>query len=101
MLHRRYPTLHEEYVIAIARLAVEVNASFEAQDSGVRVETPLSLRSVLDRVPTGLVVYADRPDPLRLAWEEYVLPHVDLYDRDHYETVWNAVVRKGPTVRPF
>lgn len=101
MLHRRYPTLNEEYVIAIARLAVEVNASFEAQDSGVRVETPLSLRSVLDRVPTGLVVYADRPDPLRLAWEEYVLPHVDLYDRDHYETVWNAVVRKGPTVRPF
>jgi MoxR-like ATPase len=101
MLTRRYPKLHEEYVTAIARLAVEVNASFEAPDSGVRVETPLSLRSVLDRIPTGLVVYADRPDPLRLAWEEYVLPHVDSFDRDHYETVWNAVVRKGPTVRPF
>lgn len=101
MLTRRYPSLNEEYVSAIARLAVEVNASFEAQDSGVRVETPLSLRSVLDRIPTGLVVYADRTDPLRLAWEEYVLPHVDLFDRDHYETVWNAVVRKGPTVKPF
>jgi MoxR-like ATPase len=101
MLTRRYPHLKEEYVEAIARLAVEVNASFEAQDSGVRVETPLSLRSVLDRIPTGLVVHSDRTDPLRQAWEEYVLPHVDLFDRDHYETVWNAVVRKGPTVRPF
>lgn len=101
MLTRRYPGLKEEYVTAIARLAVEVNASFEAKDSGVRVETPLSLRSVLDRLPTGLVVHSDRPDPLRQAWEEYVLPHVDLFDRDHYETVWNAVVRKGPAVKPF
>ena len=101
MLNRRYPHLKEEYVKAISRLAVEVNASFDSQDSGVRVETPLSLRSVLDRIPTGLVVYSDRTDPLRVAWEEYVLPHVDLYDRDHYETVWNAVVRKGPTTKPF
>ncbi|HEU5112627.1 MAG TPA: MoxR family ATPase, partial [Acidimicrobiia bacterium] len=60
MLTRRYPRLKEEYVTAIARLAVEVNASFEAQDSGVRVETPLSLRSVLDRLPMGLVVHSDR-----------------------------------------
>jgi MoxR-like ATPase len=101
MLTRRYPHLNEDYVRAIARLAVEVNASFEAPDSGVRVETPLSLRSVLDRIPTGLVIYADRTDPLRHAWEEYVLPHVDLFDRDHYETVWNAVVRKGPAIKPF
>lgn len=101
MLTRRYPSLNEQYVTAIARLAVEVNASFEAQDSGVRVETPLSLRSVLDRIPTGLLVYADRTDPLRHTWEEYVLPHVDQFDRDHYETVWNAVVRKGPTVKPY
>lgn len=101
MLNRRYPSLHEQYVTAIARLAVEVNASFEAQDSGVRVETPLSLRSILDRIPTGLVVYSGRTDALRETWEEYVLPHVDLFDRDHYETVWNAVVRKGPSVKPF
>lgn len=101
MLTRRYPDLKPEYVEAIARLAVEVNASFQAQDSGIRVETPLSLRSVLDRIPTGLVVYSDRTDPLRQAWEDYVLPHADLFDRDHYETVWNAVVRKGPTVKPF
>ena len=101
MLTRRYPGLHEEYVTAIARLAVEVNASFEALDSGVRVETPLSLRSVLDRMPTGLIVYSGDSDPLRDTWEEFVLPHVDPFDRDHYQTVWNAVVRKGPTVRPF
>lgn len=101
MLTRRYPEMQEDYVTAIARLAVEVNESFEALDSGVRVETPLSLRSVLDRIPTALMMYADRPDPLRKAWEEFVLPHVDLFDRDHYETVWNAVVRKGPTVKPF
>lgn len=101
MLTRRYPDLKEEYVNAIARLAVEINASFETVDTGTRVETPLSLRSVLDRIPTGLVIYADREDPLRHAWEEFVLPHVDPYDRDHYETVWNAVVRRGPSSKPF
>jgi MoxR-like ATPase len=101
MLHRRYPVLVEAFVEAIARLAVEVNASFESVDAGTRVETPLSLRSVLDRIPTGLRIHAGGGDPLRLAWEEFVLPHVDLYDRDHYETVWNAVVRKGPAVPPF
>jgi MoxR-like ATPase len=101
MLRRRYPGLHEEYVTAIARLSVEVNASFEARDTEIRVETPMSLRSALDRLPTGLLIYADRPDPLRLAWEAFVLPHVDYFDRDHYETVWNAVVRKGPGVKPY
>lgn len=101
MLLRRYPNLHNEYVEAIARLTVEINASFDAPDSGVRVETPLSLRTILDRVPTGLVIYGDREDPLREAWQEFVLPQIDAYDRDHYETVWNAVVRKGPSVKPF
>jgi MoxR-like ATPase len=101
MLERRYPSLKPDYIEAIARLTVEINASFSATDTGVRVETPLSLRTVLDRIPTGLVVYADREDPLRLAWEEFVLPQVDPYDRDHYETVWNAVVRRGPSIPPF
>ena len=101
MLRRRYPALGDVYVDAIARLTVEINASFDATDSGTRVETPLSLRSVLDRLPTGLMIYADRDDPLRSAWEEFVLPQVDRYDRDHYETVWNAVVRKGPSEKPF
>ena len=101
MLTTRYPNLKDEYVEAISRLTVEINASFEATDTGVRVETPLSLRAVLDRIPTGLLIYADREDPLRMAWDEFVLPQVDTYDRDHYETVWNAVVRRGPSVKPF
>lgn len=101
MLERRYPHMHEDYVEAVSRLTVEINASFEVTDAGVRVETPLSLRSVLDRVPTGLLVHADADDPLRKAWDEFVLPQVDAYDRDHYETVWNAVVRRGPSARPF
>ena len=101
MLNTRYPRLKSEYVDAIARLTVEINTSFEAQDTEVRVETPLSLRSALDRLPTGLLIFADRNDPLRHAWEDFVLPHVDLFDRDHYETVWNAVVRTGPSVNPY
>ncbi len=101
MIQRRYPTMRDEYVEAVTRLSVEINASFEASDSGVRVETPLSLRSVLDRMPTGLMVHAADSDPLRRTWEEFVLPQVDSFDRDHYETVWNAVVRKGPSSRPF
>lgn len=101
MLRRRYPGLGSEYVEAISRLTVEINASFEAPDSGVRVETPMSLRSVLDRLPIGLMIYGDRDDPLRSSWEEFVLPQVDPYDRDHYETVWNAVVRQGPSTLPF
>ena len=101
MLERRYPNLKDVYVEAIARLTVEINASFDATDTGTRVETPLSLRSVLDRLPTGLLIYADRDDPLREAWEEFALPQVDRYDRDHYETVWNAVVRRGPSEKPF
>ncbi len=101
MLRRRYPSLIDEYVTAIARLAHEVNASFESLDATTRVESPLSLRAVLDRIPTGLRVHTGTSDPLRRAWEEFVLPHVDPYDRDHYETVWNAVVRKGPDARPF
>ncbi|REK10716.1 MAG: hypothetical protein DWQ40_12610 [Actinobacteria bacterium] len=101
MIERRYPDLREQYVDAISRLAVEVNASFETSDTSVRVETPISLRSVLDRLPTGLIIHADADDPLRRAWEEFVLPHVDRFDRDHYETVWNAVVRNGPSIKPF
>ena len=101
MLRIRYPRMQDSFVEAIARLGVEVNASFESIDAGTRVETPLSLRSLLDRMPTGLMIHEDAEDPLRLAWEEFVLPHVDIYDRDHYETVWSAVVRKGPAAPVF
>lgn len=101
MLTVRYPDLHDDFVDAISRLAVEVNTSFESTDAGTRVETPLSLRSILDRLPTGLRVHSGVEDSLRRAWDEFVLPHVERYDRDHYDTVWNAIVRNGPKRRPF
>jgi hypothetical protein len=41
-------------------------------------------------------VYDTAEDPLRRSWEEFVLPHIDPFDRDHYDTVWAAVVRRGP-----
>jgi len=101
MLLTRHPTMRRELIPLIARLAVEINQSFVAGDASTRVETPMSLRTVLDRIPAGLRMFADVEDPLRRAWEEFVLPHIDPYDRDHYETVWSAVVRRGPEGRPF
>ena len=73
-----------------------MNASFTSVDARTRVETPMSLRTVLDRLPAGLRIHTDAADPLRSAWEEFVLPHIDPFDRDHYETVWAAVARRGP-----
>ena len=101
MLERRYPSMAEPYVKHISRLATEINTSFLSTDPGSRVETPISLRSVLDRLPAGLMMFADRGDPLRCAWQTMVLPHIDSYDVDHYETVWAACVRKGPARPPF
>jgi hypothetical protein len=101
MLEARYPGLKAEFVSTIAKLAYEVNQSFTSPDVRTRVETPMSLRTVLDRIPAGLRVYAGAEDPLRRSWEEFVLPHVDAYDRDHYETVWSAVARRGPAGPPF
>jgi len=101
MLGRRYPSLGEPFITTIARLAAEVNESFTASDSRTRVGTPMSLRTILDRVPAGLWMYADAEDPLRRTWEEFVLSHIDPYDTDHYETVWNAVARRGPAGPPF
>jgi len=96
MLIRRYPTLKSTFVDLIAKLAAEVNASFTSTDAKTRVETPLSLRAVLERLPAGLQMANDTADPLRSSWEEFVLPHIDPFDRDHYETVWAAVARRGP-----
>jgi hypothetical protein len=101
MLERRYPTMKADFIGLIAKLAHEVNQSFTSPDVRTRVETPLSLRTVLDRLPAGLRVYEEADDPLRRSWEEFVLPHVDAYDRDHYETVWAAVARRGPAGPPF
>jgi hypothetical protein len=101
MMGRRHPTMRREIGELIAKLAVEINASFTAGDARTRVETPMSLRTVLDRLPAGLDVYRAASDPLRRSWEEFVLPHIDAYDRDHYDTVWAAVVRRGPDGDPF
>jgi len=101
MLTRRYPGLKGPFVTTIARLAFEVNQSFTAADARTRVSTPMSLRTVLDRLPAGLWMYAGATDPLRRAWEEFVLQHIDPYDVDHYETVWSAVARRGPAGPPF
>ncbi len=101
MIDRRHPTMEPKVRDLLTKLAVEINTSFVAGDSRTRVETPMSLRTVLDRFPAGLRMYADATDPMRSAWEEFVLPHIDPYDRDHYETVWSAVVRRGPEGPPF
>jgi MoxR-like ATPase len=101
MMERRHPTMRSDLVEFVAKLAVEINESFVAGDARTRVETPMSLRTVLDRIPAGLDMYGAEEDPLRRAWEEFVLPHIDPYDRDHYETVWSAVVRRGPSGAPF
>ncbi len=101
MLERRYPTLGAAFVTTIARLAVEVNESFTASDARTRVGTPMSLRTVLDRIPAGLWMYAGADDPLRRSWESFVLTHIDPFDTDHYETVWSAVARRGPEGPPF
>ena len=34
------------------------------------------------------------------AWKNFVLPHVDTDDIDHYNTLWNTVVRSGPSLKP-
>ena len=97
MLRRRHAGLKDSIANLIAKLAVEVNTSFTSTDARTRVETPMSLRTVLERIPAGLRIYTETDDPLRRAWEEFVLPHIHAFDRDHYETVWAAVVRTGPT----
>ncbi len=101
MIERRHPGMDSKIRDLLTRLAVEINTSFTAGDARTRVETPMSLRTVLDRFPAGLRMYGATEDPMRSAWEEFVLPHIDQYDRDHYETVWSAVVRKGPAGPPF
>jgi MoxR-like ATPase len=101
ILERRHPALRPDVADALVKLAVEINASFVSGDARTRVETPMSLRTVLDRVPAGLHMNAEADDPLRRAWVEFVLPHIDPYDRDHYETVWAAIVRRGPSGPPF
>ena len=96
----RYPKLQKEYVELIIKLAIEINNSFVSDDISVNVETPMSLRTIVERIPVGLNIYKNSDDPLKSAWEHFVLPHVNKEDLDHYKTLWNTIVRKGPSVSP-
>jgi len=96
----RYPKLQKEYVELIIKLAIEINNSFISDDISVNVETPMSLRTIVERLPIGLNIYKNSEDPLKSAWENFVLPHVNKEDLDHYNTLWNTIVRKGPAISP-
>ena len=47
-----------------------------SDDISINIETPMSLRTIVERIPIGLDVYAASADPLKDTWENYVLPHV-------------------------
>ena len=97
---KRYPTLQKSYTDLVIKLALEINNSFMSDDISVNIETPMSLRTIVERIPLGLKVSSDADDPLKEAWEDFVLPHVSKEDLDHYQTLWNTIVRKGPSEKP-
>jgi hypothetical protein len=97
---KRYPTLQKSYTDLVIKLALEINNSFMSDDISINIETPMSLRTIVERIPLGLKVSSDADDPLKEAWENFVLPHVSKEDLDHYQTLWNTIVRKGPSEKP-
>jgi len=97
---KRYPTLQKSYTDLVIKLALEINNSFMSDDLSINIETPMSLRSIVERIPLGLKVSSDADDPLKETWENFVLPHVSKEDLDHYQTLWNTIVRKGPSEKP-
>ncbi len=97
---KRYPNLQLEFSDLIIKLAIEINNSFMSDDISINIETPMSLRTIVERIPVGLDIYKNSSDPLYEAWKNFVLPHVDLDDLDHYNTLWNTVVRNGPNLKP-
>jgi hypothetical protein len=50
----------------------------------------MSLRTIVERIPIGLDVYSDSNDPLKDTWENFVLPHVNKEDLDHYNTLYGT-----------
>ena len=100
IFEKRYPKLQKEYRDLIIKLATEINNSFMSDDISINIETPMSLRTIVERIPIGLDVYAESSDPLKDTWENFVLPHVNKEDLDHYKTLWNTIVRKGPSIKP-
>ena len=97
---KRYPNLQSEFSDLIIKLAIEINNSFMSDDISINIETPMSLRTIVERLPVGLDIYKNSSDPLYEAWKNFVLPHVDTDDMDHYNTLWNTVVRSGPSLKP-
>ena len=97
---KRYPNLQTEFSDLIIKLAIEINNSFMSDDISINIETPMSLRTIVERIPVGLDIYKNSSDPLYEAWKNFVLPHVDTDDMDHYNTLWNTVVRSGPSLKP-
>ena len=97
---KRYPNLQSEFSDLIIKLAIEINNSFMSDDISINIETPMSLRTIVERIPVGLDIYKNSSDPLLEAWNNFVLPHVDTDDLDHYNTLWNTVVRSGPSLKP-
>ncbi len=97
---KRYPNLQSEFSDLIIKLAIEINNSFMSDDISINIETPMSLRTIVERIPVGLDIYKNSSDPLYEAWKNFVLPHVDTDDMDHYNTLWNTVVRSGPRLKP-
>ena len=100
IFEKRYPNLQNEFTELIIKLATEINNSFMSDDISINIETPMSLRTIVERIPVGLDIYKNSSDPLYEAWKNFVLPHVDLDDLDHYNTLWNTVVRNGPSLKP-
>ena len=97
---KKYPNLQTEFVDLIIKLAIEINNSFVSDDISVNIETPMSLRTIVERIRVGLDLYRESSDPLLDAWNNMVIPHVDSEDIDHYNTLWNTVVRNGPNLKP-
>ena len=100
IFQKRYPNLQKQFTDLIINLAIEINNSFMSEDISVNIETPMSLRTIVERIPLGLNIYKDSEDPLYESWINFVLPHVDKEDLEHYKTLWNTIVRKGPKLKP-
>ena len=100
IFNKRYPNLQKEFTNLIIKLSIEINNSFMSEDISVNIETPMSLRTIVERIPIGLDIYKKASDPLYESWKNFVLPHVNSDDLDHYNTLWNTVVRNGPAIKP-
>ncbi len=100
IFNKRYPNLQKEFIDLIIKLSIEINSSFMSEDISINIETPMSLRTIVERIPIGLDIYKNALDPLYESWKNFVLPHVNSDDLDHYNTLWNTVVRNGPAIKP-